>query len=1055
MGMHEKQKILLIVCLLFLVSSVTALDLSRSTISESRSGWLVATGADGSTIDVYAYSPGPIPVQGANVTFTVDPSFGSITPTPVQSDSSGHASAYFAAGTKSGNAVVFATITYPDTLTTPVTLNVSVPIDHDTPLKATFDFPPIVTAGSIVPLTVTVTDAHRNRVDNKNLAETHTVSLHLAGVGGSGFWNGAGYVPDFSGTTDAAGNFSTMVRVSTIPMDNALIQMDGIGLMSENPQKYYEIDGDPVPYSISQTSAMTTDPNNQYGSAPTDGDPSHAFTVTWTVFDKYNNPIINTPVVISSVDMGLSGSTYHTNSYGAITVTFPAQTTIGVYALNASTSGNATALCMNPDTGSSPIGYCGQEVQYFNTAPVDLSITANPQGMTSLDVDPTTTATIQAKVMDIKGNPVPGAPVYFAFKSGSLTYPGGPYNVTKGGPTLSATTANVTGGYATITFRPGYFASLNEPGYNATATGMVTVTATFTNSTGSVFNRDVTLVWKNYPYLGVSATAPSCTNAHVGDSINFTVEISGDGAALKPKPIDAEMAMDISGSMGSTPTMLGPMRPTAAQYKIVYSNWSGHSFVSAMDPTKDQVGLTEFQATVTKPYSLGNNFAAVNTAIGNMVGNTGGNTNTRTALKTAIEDLTMHPNPNPNAIRAIILMTDGAYNYDGDPLARGTGTHKKTSEFSGSDGTMDWYNFSSLSAADQNLAYYASRNNIRIYTITLGVDSEILPNYTANGSSAWQIYDTMDQIAAETHAVHFAAQDGYQLDNIYSEIAGLLQETAGGNTQMDLNFGSVNINQVLSPNIQQYMNYSYSVHAQPQMYDSTYNRSFHQTPQGQFIEEVNGTRDDTASWLAGNMAFNVGTIKLNETWLTTFRLNLTKAGAIEMFGPNDTSSYITFTDASTGRTSSSFIPSLICNIREAGVGGALTQNILSLDNLTQIGSGWPADNLLMIRWNTTYTGTYNATSGQYAVGEDVMFQDPDSANPHWIEAPGGEITRTGPLNQKQEYLTIDASDETMFPPGDRVDVMVKGSVYDANPSNTEILEILKPGDAGKHYIKLE
>ncbi|HVN74401.1 MAG TPA: hypothetical protein VMT44_07410, partial [Methanoregula sp.] len=61
----------------------------------------------------------------------------------------------------------------------------------------------------------------------------------------------------------------------------------------------------------------------------------------------------------------------------------------------------------------------------------------------------------------------------------------------------------------------------------------------------------------------------------------------------------------------------------------------------------------------------------------------------------------------------------------------------------------------------------------------------------------------------------------------------------------------------------------------------------------------------------------------------------------------------------------------------------------------------------------------------------------------------------GPLNQKQEYLTIDASDETMFPPGDRVDVMVKGSVYDANPSNTEILEILKPGDAGKHYIKLE
>ncbi|HXX54982.1 MAG TPA: hypothetical protein VEI81_02685, partial [Methanoregula sp.] len=307
-----------------------------------------------------------------------------------------------------------------------------------------------------------------------------------------------------------------------------------------------------------------------------------------------------------------------------------------------------------------------------------------------------------------------------------------------------------------------------------------------------------------------------------------------------------------------------------------------------------------------------------------------------------------------------------------------------------------------------------------------------------------------------TNAVHFAAQDGYQLNNIYTEIAGLLQETAGGNTQMDLNFGNVEINNVLSPNIKQYMNYSYSVHAQPQMYDSTYNRSFIQTPAGQILEIVNATKDDTAGWMAGNMVFNVGTIKLNQTWLTTFRLNLTQAGSIEMFGPNDTASYITFTDASTGKSSSSFIPSLICNIREAGVGGALTQNTLSLDNLTQVGAaGWPTDNLLKITWNTTYTGTYNATSGQYPVLEDVMFQDPDSATPHWIEAPGGAITMTGPLNHEQEYLTIDASDETLFPSGDRVDVIVKGSVYDANPSNTPILEILKPGDAGKHYIKLE
>ena len=110
----------------------------------------------------------------------------------------------------------------------------------------------------------------------------------------------------------------------------------------------------------------------------------------------------------------------------------------------------------------------------------------------------------------------------------------------------------------------------------------MTVTATWTNAAGTITkSQDVTFIWKNYPYLSVTVPQDTCKDVKVGDKINVSVSIFGDGAALKPKPIDAELTMDVSGSMGQTPKMNGP---GGSQYKIYYSKMAGTTFVNKMNP---------------------------------------------------------------------------------------------------------------------------------------------------------------------------------------------------------------------------------------------------------------------------------------------------------------------------------------------------------------------------------------------------------------------------------------------------------------------------------------
>jgi hypothetical protein len=371
MGMIVKRTILGILLVVLLTGCASAIDVSSSTISTDTPGWMVANGLDQATITVHVVDSSLVSVKDANVTFdfgsgsaglgTLTPAF----PMKVITGADGLAHAVFRTGTLSGNATINATITCDDGFTVPVSLMVFQRIDHDVPQDAHFNNPAEATVGSIVHMNITITDIspNHNPVDNKNVAEA--VTLSMSGVGGAGYWDGTDYVPQIVKTTDGNGNVSVDVRLSTIAMKN-YIQMDPIGNMVLAPQIYINGKAEPNPAYISQTYPV---PNI----LPADGTASFSFFYNLT--DRYDNPIPGTSVFINSTD-GLS-TTQTSNLDGFVSIYY-SKTVTGIYTISAFPT-NTTAFCK--ETGT--FGYCAQDVQFYNTSPVDMALSASPLAMVS------------------------------------------------------------------------------------------------------------------------------------------------------------------------------------------------------------------------------------------------------------------------------------------------------------------------------------------------------------------------------------------------------------------------------------------------------------------------------------------------------------------------------------------------------------------------------------------------------------------------------------------------------------------------------------------------
>lgn len=542
----------------------------------------------------------------------------------------------------------------------------------------------------------------------------------------------------------------------------------------------------------------------------------------------------------------------------------------------------------------------------------------------------------------------------------------------------------------------------------------------------------------------------------MGDQINIAIKLVGDGAALMPKPIDVVLCTDRSGSM----MMDNPDR-------MVNIMAAASTFIDQMDPLNDHIGVVSFgqkRTAIAESYSgmgpgidsvtsddtiyraahyssspkyytdyatVDNQLAVdksqVKATINTMVPYSG--TPMRDAIRKSVQEINTRGRTG-DTVRAIIVFTDGDYNYYGDPLARGTGySSSKYDPTAYGDLDQDYMTYSDVDGY-QNMALYAKSKSIRIYTI-------------GYGSLSTGATTTLSNLATQSGGKSYTATSA-NIADVYTSIAGDLQETVGGGTLIGLNLGKIKINDDPALDVRNYMKYIHEAHSPAQSTDSTYINKTSIDKDGVYHQLISETRDDTAAWNASTMSFDVGDIKLNETWSTTFCLNLTQAGTIDLFGPDN--SNISFIDAATGKTiTGGFIPPMHCKVVDNSTTPGFGSKTLIVDNLSFVNGASSDPNVRTIKWNTTYNGDKTVTDAiQYLVKDDLQ----------WKTIPGGLVSISTKAFDKTEQHTIDTSDTTLWP-GYHFEIRIVAEAEDAKPAMTDVIPLNKVSPIGTIYIKLD
>lgn len=255
----------------------------------------------------------------------------------------------------------------------------------------------------------------------------------------------------------------------------------------------------------------------------------------------------------------------------------------------------------------------------------------------------------------------------------------------------------------------------------------------------------------------------------------------------------------------------------------------------------------------------------INASINMMVPS--GGTPMRYGLYRAIQEIIA--NGRTNAIRAIILLSDGDYNYYGDPLARGTGYDSCNPTNYGNLAT-GYCKFSDLGSginSNQNMSNYAKNNNIRIYSIGFAQD------ISTGGRNTLRIL-------AESTGGQYYDGDAANIDEIYTAIAGQLQEEAGVDTTMDMGYDQIEVNYDIVAVNETYKVFGYVPSTNIDSYDLNMTRPVHDPAYPYTIdqsEEFNQSH---------KLNFNVGTVKLGQTWEAVYSLQVLVDGTINVFGEN-------------------------------------------------------------------------------------------------------------------------------------------------------------------------
>jgi hypothetical protein len=967
--MRAKADILIIAGLLFLlllVGTVAAANPFTITINSSKS-YVIAGYTDNQaaiTVNV-KNSTTNANIAGATVTFGVDDSslgtyqkVGSIL-----TDSNGIVDNTFIASTKSGNATLIVNVISSNETQVQTKFQ---KIDHDKPSKVKFVPPYEGTVGTTVAFNTSFTDFWGNPIDNViNPNEIHTVSLHVHGPSPDDC-NFVGYGHDLVDTPlDATGNVPVMIKLTSVTGNN-YVSMEAFDIFPQ-PKVINAIPG--IPFTIEQT----WNPSGNPPELPS----GSSFTFVYTLYDKFRNPAgrqdvwINTTSgnnqLVKSEDNGLIQGTYEEIITGSYNIT-------------------ATAVNNNTVTIS-------QTVRFYTANATSHNVLANPQTMPSRDVKSDISSTISAKVVDQGGNGVPNENVtftlseitYFPITVGNTSEP----SFSNTGVVKTITALTGADGTAKVQFYPGAFVTTG-PQYSQSATGNGKITATWNG-----IPKIVDVSWKNYAYLSavLNVTPPQ---VKVGETVDVNLKLNGDGWNLARKPIDVVLIIDRSGSMlwndGQTynPSNPSPRRITSAKA-------AASTFVDAIsDNTNNRAGLVSFASSTTKDQSLTNDFNDVKIEINNL--NANGATQIRRALYEAITDL--DDSGRAEAVKAVVLLTDGDWNYDGTPLAIGNGFPNPTSDlvwpgnvpnfdsyayysdlgggsshtqsvwvpdgshWDGSNYVADYESHNRLhyhaQTTSQNMSVYAKENDVRLYALSF-VDE---PSPAVQSALTVLTTSTGDE---EKQGFYQHAPDADTLNSLYENIALQLQEDAGVDTTADMDFGHLIVDDELidttapgnamfdyvgdpaTPGINP--GDSFTISPGSTMVDK-YNATHHIIPGPDFSQDGPLIVNQSTDWNNNkSLNFNIGVVKLGQTWETNFRLRVLKEGTILLFSPGST---VNFKD-SEGVESSLALKNLSFFTAVEESAGLTIQKIdVSLVCPTQPPTNSTA--ILPITWNTTYVG---------------------------------------------------------------------------------------------------
>lgn len=882
---------------------------TRDLTTDANKRWVIANGSDKARVTVWAINTTANPdyyIPNLRVDFSLNNTdTGTITPVSAVTDGNGRANSVFTTKTKSGTAQITGKVFYsPSSYVTNSTLLF---IDHDTPYNydsPTYpDYKSEVEVGTNTTIAVKMLDRWGNVIENRReVYESRTPEQVTLSVEGSPsgvlessaarFWDEDNQVQNITQSVNSTGIISVLMRMDQKPGINYILIDPSVTTIQD---KYIQITGESIgePFAIeASVNPPGVGENNPWVYTGTNNeDPSLKFTLTYRILDKYGNGLQLKPieiVILAGADR--EDITITTNSTGYAAFEYgPRSLAIRDVVVTATPSENQTISALNL-------------LNFISTNPEDMVITANPQSMASRDANPTAKAEIKAKVINAAGDGVAGEVVNFTIENEDYpeTYTIVLHPSFKDGVNSNITDAN---GYATVTFLPGSFTQVfGDDNYDSTATGTCDVKATWHNQSGGYVDKSVELAWKNYPYLNVLTFLDSET-VNVTDTVNVTIRLVGDGYKMEAKPIDVIICHDRSGSMLKD-----------LPDRMVSAMDAAQAFVSSTSTGKDRTGLVSFghsgtvnigsysttsdylafgpgkdrywgwswtywrymwlpdtsddasyiashypgngrtysgYATVDTSPSLDWDKANVTNAINRLA--PWGGTPMRYGLYKSIKEFENYNRA--EAVKAIILISDGDYNTYGDPLARGTGSYS----IGYSEETTGYTIFDDISY--QNLSNQSKENGIKIFTIAYSSD---ISDWTNN---------TLRVLAEGSGGQHYIAPTGSDLLTIYSLIAGQLREEAGVNTEVFADFGTMEVNgEELAGN--QVLTYIASVPSSTNT-SRFYSKNF--TTTYGYIDHT----DDWASTM--RLPFNIGTMYLNDIWdgIMTFRVD--QPGNIKLF----------------------------------------------------------------------------------------------------------------------------------------------------------------------------